>query len=252
MELITVQSASSENYVDSPKQSAKLFAFCLIAVLFLAGSMARIDNLVKSNAQNHFVRGIRNATKCYSRQYKMDDTGLASIAEGYLIQEDVIRYGLQTNPVVVDVSKATTGFYSLLHGNTMVPIEELKSYNIHMVHIYTVYNEVPSSGNLSVTYIVKVFDPNGNVTFSSSSDTLLGVQQYVESSLGVATDLETSIIKSIHREQTYEREGATGNNDKTYSTYNTYMCIGKNVPLHGNLTTGNIDFCELQTYSTSR
>lgn len=225
----------------------------LVAGFFIVTQMmSAIDSRVKSQNHDNFISGVRYGTRAYSKQYKMDTENLKNISEGYIIKEDIEKYALASNPVEVDRNLASQMFLRTLHGNTNIPINTLKSSKIYMIHVYTVYSK-GNGDTLVPKYAAQVFKIDGTPMYSPHmTNTLMELQQWVEGTLNVSIDINNSINQSIHAQQEYDRRGQTGNKLPTYSTYNTYMCIGIDVPLKNRFSDDTISFSEIQTYSTLR
>ena len=230
----------------------KLILISIFFSIFLITDVYVINNRVDLNNHTHFVYGIRKGTSAYSRQFKFDTSGLESLSEGYLLKEDFIHYIVSSNLFQSDTNKATDTFYQLLHGNTAISMSELKSYQIYMINVYTVYSGTASNPNLEPVYLVRVYDRNGNIIFTSNSTSLVEVKNYVQSSLIIKIDIAGGILESIHKAQKYDKRGETGDGQQTYSTYNTFMCVGKDIPIRGMFGSKKYNFSEIQTYSTLR
>lgn len=245
------------NEMHDQSQSNLVLAFVvilsIITALFLGTQMmSAIDSRVKSQNHDNFISGVRYGTRAYSKQYRMDTENLKNISEGYILKEDIDKYALASNPVEVDRDLASQMFLRILSGNTNIPIAELKNDKIYMIHVYTVYQ--PGAGNKLVPkYIAQVFKIDGTPVYTPyMTNNLLELQQWVEGTLKINVDINNSINESIHAQQEYDRRGQTGNSLPTYSTYNTYMCIGVDVPLKNRFSESTISFSEIQTYSTMR
>lgn len=240
-----------DDHSDSIISFSTIIIFIAAISVWISITIGQIDNNVKEQQHAHFISGVRYGTLHYSKSYSMSTSNLKTIAEGYLLKEDIEKYNLASNPVNVDKTKATRDFLEILSGNTLVPVDKLKSMNIYMIHIYSNYRIV--SGKVNTFYVVEMFKADGSVYKPSQNFTSINdLSNYVNSVFSVSTDIGSSINQEVHKNQVYNKSGSTGNKDTTYSTFNTYMCIGRNVPISGRFVKDTINFEELQTYSTSR
>lgn len=241
----------SEDYVDSPLRFVGVYLVLTFSLVIMYLMIIQISGVANQNALINFTSGVSKGMKAYSVQYKDDYDNMASLAEGYLIEEDLRVYAVQANPVNIDVERARAYFYRTLAGNTGFPIETVKTWNINIVHISTFY-QLDAVDNIEKYYKIEMYNRDGDKTSEITTQNLSDIKDTVENDLDVVVDIDVAMANSIHKAQEYDREGTMNDGSKTVSTYNTYMFIGRDIPISNRFLSKTQDFCELQTYSVER
>ncbi|MNN12557.1 hypothetical protein D3C81_1255520 [compost metagenome] len=241
-----------EDEDSNPNSIIYIVLIGIALVIFVSMSLIRVDQIYKQQKVDKFNFGVSKATKAYSKRYILNKENYENISEGYLLEEDLDKYGITTNPVLINRPMAQKYFNRILSSMTLIPENTLKTYNIKIINIFTVYSKPNPTAPVVVKYTVEIYDLNNTKLLSTVSNSLQEVQTYVEGSLGVKVDINNSVNQSIHKSQEYDIKNKTGNNKDTFSSYNTFMVIGKNVPVKGRFSNTTVDFNEIQTYSTGR
>lgn len=238
-----------DDYIDNPSAAIRPLTFLIsISVIFMFFSYT-LDGVIRRKEHEAFQRGITNSVKAYSTEFALETKDLALISEGYLTDDDLNVYKIKSNPVNLDLDRASKYFFNVMEINTPYKSDVLKAHGIYMVSIVTKFNPSP-------TYIVNILK-DGNVSMLSSNQcsTTAEVQNVVEATLGIKTDIAVNLTASVSEAQDYDRAngktgGATPQN--TYSTYSTVMCVAKDVPIRGLMGDKLEDVVEMQTYSVQR
>lgn len=241
----------SEDYVDSPLRFTGLLVAMVAVLVMMYIMITNICGKANQNALINFTSGVSKGMKAYSVQYRDDYENMASLAEGYLIEEDLKVYSVNANPVNIDVNRARTYLYKILSGNTGIPMSKVKTWDITIVHISTFY-KLDALDQIEKMYKIQMYDKNGNETMNFTTENLGDIQGLVQDNLDVVVDINVAMANSIHKAQVYDREGAMYDGSKTVTTYNTYMFIGRDIPTSDRFMAERVDFCELQTYSVER
>lgn len=226
-----------------------------LVLAFFMITIFRFDASYKQINYTMFTNGISNALSAYSKCYAMTNENLANIAEGYLNPNDldVAKFGINSNGIAVDLDKANAYFYRILHGNTGLSEEVLRGYNLYVAYVYTVYDYNKTTGVYSESYVVEIRDSRNDRHGARVCRSTDEVASFVGEVSGVgATDIGEALSNSIHREQEYSRETEYENGVHVVSSYSTYMCLGKGVPIKGWAHQYKTDVKEIQTYSNSR
>lgn len=226
--------------------SVFMFAFIFFMIIVLNESSLR-------SSQEDFQRGLTNAVKAYSTTYSTDPEALKYLSEGYLLNEDMQVYGVNTNPVQLNRDKASEYFFKVLDSNVTQSEALLKGCGVYLINIITEFNKVNST--YTPSYKVSVYK-NGNTALlvDAVAEDLEKVQDIVESRIGnIKTDIARDYNRSLREAQKYKAdESSTGDNQTTYSTYSTTMTIVKDVPMSSLFGFMKKDVKEIQTYSVIR
>lgn len=243
-----------EGYEEAPKKLLFPILGFASLIIFFSVFIAMINSGVSAKNYNNFSDGMRRATASYSQRYDLSNSNLKSLAEGYLMHEDVSKFQVESNPVNVQRDLAEVYFYNILSGNVDKDIDTLKELDLYFCHVYTIYKVASPSGLTQKSFALEIFNSKGVMISRSAQSTTQEVSNKVTSVVGgVKTDISGGLENSIHKIQKYSRNNSlneTSNN--TVSSFNTYMTIGKNIPIEGRFTTDDEDFCEIQSYSTMR
>jgi len=234
-----------------PLSFATPFVLLIISLALFTYMLYAVDASVKRDNQEVFQRGLSYALSGYSTCYSKDLNNLSSIAEGYIIDEDILIYGQNNNTVEIDYPKASNYFFNILESNTAVSSAVVKTNGLYVVNITTSFNP-------SESYVVKIYR-NGNdlMIQSSALSSITAVETFIEDKLDVSIDIATDFNASVRRAQKYAMDKGylnTSDNSKVgvYSGYTTNMCIAKDVPIKGLFGEVLTDVHELQTYSLIR
>lgn len=221
-----------------------IFIFFMIVVL---------NNSSLRSSQEDFQRGLSSAVKAYSTTYSTDPEALKYLSEGYLLNEDLNIYGINSNPVQINRSIASQYLFKVLNGNVTQNEALLRSCGLYIIDVVTEYNK--SGSSYVPKYKVSIYR-NGDTALAVDIevDTLEKVQALVENRIGnIKIDIAKGFNKSLREAQKYkEDESKTGDNQTTYSTYSTTMAIVKNVPMASLFGFVKKDVKEIQTYSIKR
>lgn len=229
-------------------------AGCLLFSYMIFGFVENETEVWRFN-HDSYVYGVRQGLKHYSQCFDLDLNNTARMADGYLLQEDENEFDIKTNQVDVDRTKASKEFLEILAKNQVeVSVNNLKSQDIKIIHIYTEYKWTSKNSKPKEVYYVSVIDPESQTEGSlEKCNDLKSVATKVESKIGsISIDIASALNNEVHKQQKYTRGKTTGDGQKTGSSYNTYMFVGKDIPIKGRYFTKNVDLCELQTYSTER
>lgn len=229
----------------------------LACLTFTTATLGFIENETEVWKFNHdsYVYGVRQGLKHYSQCFDLDIENTARMADGYLLKEDENEFSIKTNQVDVDRTKASKEFLEILAKNQVnVSESDLKAQDIKIIHVFTEYAWTSKNSNPKEIYYVSVIDPESQTEGALvKCNDLMAVKAKVEGSVGeVTVDIAGALSNEIHKQQKYTRGKTTGDGQKTGSSYNTYIFIGKGIPIKGRYFTKNVDLCELQTYSTER
>lgn len=226
--------------------SVFLFSFIYLMIVMLNESSLRAS-------QEDFQRGLSNAVRAYSTTYATDNEALKHLSEGYLINEDMKIYGVNTNPIQLNRDIASKYFIEILDSNVPQKASVLKSCGIYIINIITEY--VKSGASYIPRYKVSIYQ-NGNTALlvDAPADSLAAVQTLVEQRLtNIKIDIAKDYNTSLRDAQKYkEDESNTGDRQTTYSTYSTTMTIVKDVPMSSLFGFTKKDVKEIQTYSIKR
>lgn len=237
---------------------AKIIAMVVTAcIIFAYMTFGFVENETEVWRFNHdsYVYGVRQGLKHYSQCFDLDIENTARMADGYLLKEDENEFSIKTNQVDVDRAKASREFLEILAKNQInVSADDLKTQDIKIIHVYTEYAWTSKNSKPKEVYYVSVIDPEAQTEGSLvKCNDLVEVKNRVESSVGeISVDIASALNNEVHKQQKYTRGKTTGDGQQTGSSYNTYMFVGKAIPIKGRYFTKNVDLCELQTYSTER
>lgn len=242
-------------YVESPASFGRIIAIAVGLMILVFFISTLIDNRASQNDYDRMIQGIRRGTKMYSQTYSKSTVSMSQLGEGYIIAEDS-ELSIDSNPIVIDTSVACRNFKELLGANMVLSNADVSALDIYLVQVYSTFSFIGT--NVKTTYSFKINDQNGVVvsyyTGGISSTTILA--QKIKSAIGgIDIDIDGSFNASIRKAQEYDRKGQTGSFENTASTYNTFICIGKGIPLkarYGLNGVKTVDVLELQTYSTKR
>ena len=254
MSYLTTNELEPDGYEDSPQKILfPILGFCGL-IIFFSVFIAMINSGVSATNHNNFSDGVRRATSAYSQRYDLSNSNLKTLAEGYLMNEDLSKFKVESNPVNVQKDLAEIYFFNILSGNVTKDVDTLKNYKLYICHIYTIYQVSNSTGVNQKSYALEISDSKGVNLCTTALGTTQEVSNKVSSIVGgVKTDISSSLENSIHRAQKYTRNNSLNeSSNSTVSSFNTYMTIGKDIPIEGRFVTENEDFCEIQTYSTMR
>ena len=250
----------SDEYISGIKGLFLLIILCCVFYVITLFSIERINGWSQKNEHLSVVSGVRRGLKAYSKQYDLSKDGLSNIAEGYLLQEDLTDFSKTSNPLKIDSKQGLSLFKRYLASYSRRSEEEVSSWKMYIVTIYTTFANTGVVGTNSIpiissTYNFKIEDVNGNViqdsTIISDPDLL---SEYIGAALDVKLDITgDSLNPSVptqHMAQAYYRENPTS---KSVSTYTTFMAVGVNIPIVSKFgPQSNISFYELQTFSSER
>lgn len=226
--------------------SVFMFAFIFFMIIVLNNSSLR-------SSQEDFQRGLSSAVKAYSTTYSTDPEALKYLSEGYLLNEDLNIYGVNTNPVQINRSVASQYLFKVLNGNVTQNEALLRSCGLYIIDVTTEYNR--AGGYYNPRYKVSIYK-NGDTALAIdvAVDSLDQVQTLVEDRIGnIKIDIARGFNSSLREAQKYkEDESKTGDNQTTYSTYSTTMAIVKDVPMASLFGFVKKDVKEIQTYSIKR
>lgn len=229
-------------------------ALTFLCLVFFQIQLNTMNNNAKYTARQNYVSGFSNALKAYSKCYSMNNESLERLAEGYLTDADLdaAKYSIESNFLSVDLEMANNYFYRILSSLTSTAISELKSENIYVVNIHTIYDENRINGKFSEKYAVQIFDPNNNLVGSRIVTSLESVEGFTGSVTGLRVDIAGKLENSIHKAQEYSRQTSYNNGIHVVSTFNSYMVLAKDVTVNARFKSDKVDFSEVQTYSTKR
>lgn len=224
---------------------------CVIFYMFL---LTALNNQVLQANQTKFQKALTNGLRAYSTTYSTDKVDMQALSEGYLTQEDLKVYNIDTNSIGVNRTLATDYLFNIMETSTDFSQSTLKNSGIYIIDIITRFKTVGL--NAVPVYEVSIFK-NGNEAYVVSllCNTLEEVQNLVENTLNVTIDIATNYNSSLLEAQKYKREDSTtggANKQKTYSTYSTNMAIVTNVPIRTLFGTKLVDVKEIQTYTVVR
>lgn len=226
--------------------SVFMFAFIYLMIVMLNESSMRAS-------QEDFQRGLTNAVRAYSTTYATDSEALKYLSEGYLLNEDMKIYGVNTNPIQLNRDVASKYLLEVLDSNVPQNVALLKSCGIYVINIITEYTR--SGASYVPRYKVSIYQ-NGNTALlvDAPADSLAAVQTLVEQRItDIRIDIAHDYNASLREAQKYkEDESVTGDRQTTYSTYSTTMTIVKDVPMSSLFGFVKKDVKEIQTYSIKR
>lgn len=233
---------------------AIIVALTFLCLIFFQIQLNTVNNNAKYTARQNYVSGFSNALKAYSKCYSMDNDSLGRLAEGYLTDSDIdeAKYSIESNFLSVDLKMANDYFYRILSSLTNTTIGELKSENIYIVNLHTIYDENVVNGNFSEKYAVQIFDPNNNLIGSRIVSSLESVESFTGTITGLRVDIAGKLENSIHKAQEYSRQTSYDNGIHVVSTFNSYMVLAKDITVNTRFKSDKVDFSEVQTYSTRR
>ena len=232
---------------DMPLSLAMPFFLLFLFSGLLIYSLFNIDASFKAKNQEDFQKTLSYALRSYTSSYKKDITNLSSLSEGYIIDEDIIIYGQNSNKLEIDTVKGSDYFFKTMELGTPFSKGKLTTNGVYIVNITTSFTP-------SEVYSVQIFR-NGVDIMTPITDftSLKSVQQFIESKLDVKIDIAENFNSSLRSAQRYAATiDKTGSNENVYSSYTTSMCIAKNVPISGVFGKELVDVHELQTYSIVR
>lgn len=240
-----------EDIEDVPIFLAVPFIIMLCFIILFTYFMFSVDTTIKRDRQEEFQDGISYALRAYSTCYTKDLDNLSSISEGYIIDEDIIIYGQNSNSLTLDYTKASNYFFNIMELNTKLTAAEIKTRGLFIINITTSFTP-------NEKYKVTILR-NGNdiMTVSGSLSTIYEVENFIESKLNVSIDIATDFNASIRKAQKYAMDKgyfntSDSNSSNVYSSYTTNMCIAKNIPVRGIFGQDLVDIHEMQTYSLIR
>lgn len=235
-----------DDYVDSPISLVAIIATTLGVGTLLATLILILNTSMADNNHKKFVYGVSTATRAYAQQYTLDTKSLKNIAEGYITDEDIQKYKVDTNPLNIDLLGAQDYFYRLLSSNSGITKSKLLDMDLYMIQVTTKFNPSP-------VYIINIYkDVATPMVVNHQTTSLVTMQNLIEDTIGVKIDINKDFNASIRKAQDYDKKGTTGSGDKTYSTYTTHMCIGKDVQIPGLSGKMKYDISEIQSYSVIR
>ena len=247
--------------IEDIKTLFTVIMMCCVVLMMFMFSVENINGWTLKNEHLSVVSGVRRGIKAYSKQYDLSHEGLANISEGYLLAEDLNQLARDSNPLKVDSSAGMGTFVTYLADYANRPVEEVKDWDIYIVTIYTTFASTgivdPTNGTIiSSFYTFKIDSPSGEIISECTvpADSTEILSSTIGAALGVKLDLEGDSLyvglPSIHKAQEYYRKNV---GSKSVSTYTTFMAIGVDIPLKSRFGPDkNIDFCELQTFSSVR
>lgn len=248
---------TSSSLGEKPENIIKMMFLTIAFFIFLVLGMNKLSGYLEQVNYQMFTKGISNGLLSYSQCYSMNNDNLSRLAEGYLNNEDLdtAKYNLDTNKLDVDIKKANCYFYRILHGCTGIKEQDLRDssqYELYIVNIYSLYDHNTANGVFKESYVVQITDSKNDkkgTTICRSTD---AVESFLREKIGIKSDISDSLANSIHRAQKYSRKTSYSNGVHVVSSFNTYMCFGKDIPINGWVLQHPYDFCEMQTYSTER
>ena len=221
--------------------------------IFIYFMLIMLNTSSLRSSQEDFQRGLTNAVKAYSTTYSTTPEALKYLSEGYLLDEDLKIYGIDSNPIQINRNVASEYFFNILDSNVPQSKALLKSCGVYIIDIITEYKS--SGSSVKPTYKVSIYkDGVTAYLVNYSTETLQGVQDIVEQKIGdVKIDIAKDFNASLRTAQKYkEDESNTGDGRTTYSTYSTTMTIVKDVPMSALFGFKKMDVKEIQTYSIKR
>ena len=227
----------------------------ILVFVFFTITINRLDASASQLNYRSMSDGVSNALRAYSKCYSMTNENLAKIAEGYLNQNDldVAKFGINSNGIAVDLDKANSYFYRILHGNTGISEERLRGYKFYIVYVYTVYDYNKVTGVYKENYVTEIRDSRNDRHGSKVCRNTDEVASFVGDVTKVgATDIGASLSNSIHKEQKYSRDTQYNNGVHVVSSYSTYMCLGYKIPIEGWVKHYTTTIRDIQTYSNNR
>lgn len=234
------------------------FSVIFFIMLFFSGVLiflvVVLDQRVMQTNQTQFQNALSSGLTAYSTSYSTNPEHLKQLSEGYLTNEDISIYSVDSNAVPLDRTLASDYFYKVIEASSPQTKKMLQSCGVYIIDITTKFK---NSGQTVVPkYIVSIYK-DGDVAqqIDVNCNTLEEVQNLVESTLDVKIDIATNYNSSLREAQKYKREDSTtggANKQNTYSTYSTSMAIIKNVPINNMFGTKLVDIKEIQTYSVIR
>lgn len=241
-----------KEYITMSSSLTAIFCVILASLFIIFYMMTLVDNRTSHNVREAVNQGFRRGLKMYSQTYDKSSDAMASLGEGYIIEEDG-KFNMDSNPVVINPTTASRNFREILGANMVLTDAEVKKLNINFIQVYSKFTFV--SGKPQATYTFSIYDIKGNLVYTDPGNLpdLKSVQERIEGQIGdVSIDFVTGINASLHQVVDY---GRVDNNLQTASTYNTFICIGKEIPLKlrfGLTGKKTVDILELQSYAVSR
>lgn len=247
MEVITENPIKRYGQNPSTILAIPILTIYLVFILYHLGNS--IDGEVQSNFHTNYVHGISHALESFSMNYSTDNKNLERLSNGYLNADDPEHYETDTNELEVDNDKAMKCFLEILSGSINQPVSEIQKTNLNVIKIYTTYLSIGTT--TVVKYHVQVLRPNGTNSSIKICNSEAEVQNYIDSYLGVKTDISIGFIDGVHKAQKYDRKNEYRKGNVTVSSYDTYICVAKDIVAKGRYFR-NTKFNEIQTYSTGR
>lgn len=241
-----------DEIAEIPKRMMIPIYIYLILTILLWVTLSLIHNEIRISRHNEFVDGVRRGLKAYSTTYDMSNANLKLLSEGYLTVDDLdpSKYNMSSNNIRVNNSESMKKFTRILSGNTTIPKAEIESYKGYVVQVFTEYKL--ASGLMKPTYSVELYKVGSTTPTTIKVSDLRGVETFIEQQTGTNVDIYSTLNPQVHREQEYDRKNTYSTGNKVVSSYNTYMYVGKDIPIKGIFNTGQINIVEMQTYSTLR
>lgn len=249
----------NEEHLNSPLTSAKIIFF-IISVMFIVIYMCTfIDNRALHTDHRSMVVGVRRGLKMYSQTYDRSTEAMKTLGEGYIIGEDK-KLSMDSNPLKVNIKVANRNFLEVLSANMVKTPDEIKAMNFYIIQVYTKFEFIGGAVNEKYTFSIYKLDSDTPMYICPGTlNGLQDVQNMIESQLNIKIDLNDAVNASLHKTVLYDKTGdfnTTIASSKSGSTFNTFICVGKGIPLRARFGWGladqKVDVMELQSYATSR
>lgn len=248
--------ATEPTFSDSSDSALRLICsplFLLFVTLFLFYPfIVTMNDMTTKYQQDVIVDGIDSALQSFTINYEMSNDNLKNLSEGYLNRDDPTEYNYYSNALSLDRKKAFASFRKVMCDSTVFTEQELIN-QFKLIRVYTEFNQE----SLTPTYCLEFYNLDGTqdgalVKLTSLAD----VQSRIEQKYACSLDFYRNVTPeaSLRKAQAYAREELYQPNQKTASSYNTFICLATNVKLQKNfyLTDKYITFAEVQTYSSAR
>lgn len=248
-----------DEYEESPSDGGFAISSVLIILLMAYLIVTMINGKVYHTKYYQLEKGVQRGLKIYSQTYDRSVDSMRTLGEGYLIEEDQKDASVDTNPVQINNVAGTKTFRRILADNLNVEDSHLDDSSNGVYYLIQITSKFDFKNGVDVSsrYKVDIYDVDGNACGTGSDfSSPENVQNFIESQIGgISIDFANNLNADLHKKIEYSKQGKTGNAELTASTFNTFVCIGKNVRLQGAFNTidkKTVDIMELESYATSR